>query len=188
MDAITALLSRNSVNRLTAPGPTSEQMQTIIGAGLRACDHGNLRPWRFLVIEGHARAKFGELMVKVKTAQDGAEPSKELAERLRNKPFRAPTMIVVVADVKQHDKVPEIEQVLSAGASAQMMMAAAHALGVGAIWRSGSLMFHPEMKKGLNLGQHQQIVGFIYLGTPSAVKPLPKLAPEDFVTHWQGEA
>ena len=145
MDAITALLSRNSVNRLAEPGPTPEQIRTIVSAGLRACDHGNLRPWKFLLIEGSARAKFGELMVKVKQAQDGAELPTELAEKLRNKPFRAPTIIVVVAAVQKSAKIPEIEQVLSAGASAQMMMTAAHAQGVGAIWRSGSLMFHAEM-------------------------------------------
>jgi len=83
-----------------------------------------------------------------------------------------------------HPKVPEIEQLLSAGASAQMMMTAAHALGIGAIWRSGSLMFHPAMRKGLGLDESHQIVGFLYLGTPKAVKPLPMLEVADYLSNW----
>jgi len=184
MDALHALHTRTSVNLLAEPGPTSAQLDSIVRAGLRACDHANLRPWHFLLIEGEAREKFGELMVEVKKNMTGATLSLEEADKLKSKPMRAPTILVVVAKVSQHEKVPVIEQVLSAGASAQMMMTAAHALGLGAIWRSGSLMFHESMRRGLGLNEIDQIVGFIYIGKPKAIKPVPNLCPDDYLTHW----
>lgn len=186
MDAITALHTRNSINLLTEPAPTDEQLDNIFKAGLRACDHRNLTPWKYLVIEGEAREQFGELMVEVKSAMEGDELDPALAAKLKAKPMRAPTIIVVVANIVPSEKVPDIEQVLSAGASAQMMMVAAHAQGVGAIWRSGSLMFQPQMREGLGLQVSDQIVGFLYLGTPQAAKPVPELDPADFVEIWKG--
>ncbi len=188
MDAITALHTRNSANLLSEPGPNSEQMEAIFQAGLRACDHGCLTPWKYLVIEGEARAEFGQLMASVKAAMDGGQIDPELAAKLAQKPFRAPTIIAVVATVRAHHKIPDIEQVLSAGASAQMMMTAAHALGLGAIWRSGSLMFAAEMREGLGLEPTDQIVGFLYLGTANNVKPLPERKTSDFVETWNGLA
>ena len=184
MDALTALHQRNSVNLLTEPGPNQEQLNNIVKAGLRACDHGGLTPWRYVLIEGDARHKFGELIVEVKSAIDDKPLSDELANKLRKKPLRAPTIIAVVANITNHPKVPEIEQVLSAGASAQMMMTAAHAQGIGAIWRSGSIMFHEKMREGLNLKSSDQIVGFIYLGTAKIVKQLPSYNPKDYIEVW----
>ncbi len=186
MDALTALHTRNSVNLLDEPAPSADQLDAIFKAGLRACDHKNLRPWRFLLIEGEAREKFGELMATVKQAMQPEPLSQELADKLRSKPFRAPTIIAVAAKVTEHEKVPEIEQVLSAGGAAQLMMTAAHAQGIGAIWRSGSLMFEPAMLEGLGLDDSHRMIGFLYLGTPKTIKPLPDLDPADFVTAWQG--
>lgn len=187
MDALTALHTRNSINLLCEPGPNPEQLNNIIKAGLRACDHRSLTPWKFLLIEGDARKKFGELMVKAKESADQQPISAELSAKIRSKPMRAPSILVVVAAIKEHDKVPDIEQVLSAGAAAQMMMTAAHAQGVGAIWRSGSLMFTNEMLQGLKLTSRDKIVGFIYLGTAKVAKPLPNYKISDFLEHWTGE-
>jgi len=181
MDALTALHSRNSVNLLSDPGPTTDQLENIFKAGLRACDHKDLRPWRYLLIEDKSRHVLGDLLVSAKQAIDGAPVNAELAEKLKNKPFRAPTIIAVAAHIVDHPKVPEIEQLLSAGASAQMMMTAAHAIGVGAIWRSGSPMFTDVMRDGLGFAENEQLIGFLYLGKPKAVKELPNLNPERFV-------
>ncbi len=186
MDALTALHTRNSVNLLCEPGPSKSQLENIFKAGLRACDHKSLAPWKYLVIEGGAREKFGLLMAEVKRISNSGELDDALASKLASKPFRAPTILVVAAKITEHEKVPEIEQILSAGAGAQMMMVAAHAQGVGAIWRSGSMMFHPAMREGLGLDEKDHIVGFLYLGTPSATKALPTLKSEDFVEYWKG--
>lgn len=183
MDALTALHSRNSVNLLCEPGPNANELNNIIKAGLRACDHKSLQPWHYLVIQGEARLKFGQIMADVKAAADGCPLEPDLLAKIKSKPLRAPTIIVVVARIKPHDKVPEVEQVLSAGASAQMMMCAAHAQGLGAIWRSGSMMFRPEMLNSLGLEQTDKIVGFLYIGTIKAVKKLSEVDPEDFISH-----
>jgi nitroreductase len=187
MDALTALHSRNSVNLLCEPAPTEAQLQNILRAGLRACDHKNLTPWRFLIIEGDARHRFGELMVSVKATIAGGVLDPVLAAKLRSKPLRAPTIVAVVAKIQNHPKVPEIEQILSAGGSAQMMMVAAHAQNIGAIWRSGSMMFQAEMRAGLGLAETDHIIGFIYLGTPLAVKALAELNTSDYTSRWSGE-
>jgi len=187
MDALTALHTRNSVNLLTEPGPNQSQLDNIFKAGLRACDHKNLRPWRYLIIEGEARNRFGELLAEVKETINGEPLEPSQSDKIKSKPLRAPTIVVVIAKISNHDKVPEIEQLLSAGGSAQMMMTAAHAQGIGAIWRSGELMFHNSTKTGLGLDKTEQIVGFIYLGTPVVSKPLPELNTVDFIQHWTGE-
>jgi len=187
MDALTALHNRNSVNLLCEPGPNKQELNNIIKAGLRACDHRNLQPWQYLVIQGDARQQFGQVMADVKAASDGCPLPPDLLTKIKTKPMRAPTIIVVVAKIQQHDKVPEIEQILSAGASAQMMMCAAHAQGFGAIWRSGSMMFRPEMLTKLGLKETDKIVGFIYVGTIKVAKPVPELAPEDFIHYWTKE-
>ena len=184
MDALTALHTRNSVGLLCEPGPNKEQLDNIIQAGLRACDHGWLRPWKYLIIEDAAREQFGLLLEKTKTVMENRSLSDDEAKKVRDKALRAPMIIAVVAKIVEHPKVPEIEQVLSAGASAQMMMTAAHAQGVGAIWRSASIMFHEKMREGLGLEQSDQIVGFIYLGTAKIVKPLPLREPKDYIEVW----
>ena len=188
MDALTALHTRNSVNLLSEPAPTKEQLENIFKAGLRACDHKNLTPWKYIVIEGEARRAFGKLMASVKNSMEGGQLDTALTSKLEAKPFRAPTIVAVAAKIVEHQKVPAVEQLLSAAASAQMMMVAAHAQGVGAIWRSGSMMFHAEMRAGLGLAYEDQIVGFLYLGSPSAVKQLPKRNTTDYVEFWQPSA
>ncbi len=184
MDALTALHTRNSVGLLTEPGPNKEQLNNIVNAGLRACDHGWLRPWKYLIIEGPARDSFGALLAKTKSAMDGQELSAIDAKKISSKALRAPMIIAVVAKITEHPKVPEIEQVMSAAASAQMMMTAAHAQGIGAIWRSGALMFEKAMHKGLKLNDNDSLIGFLYLGTPKAVKPLAQLQSKDFIEYW----
>lgn len=186
MDALTALHTRNSINLLQEPAPSQLQLENIIKAGLRACDHRALTPWHYLIIESNARHAFGELMVAAKQDMDGAELDSATRTKILGKPLRAPTIMVVVAKIQQHPSVPEMEQILSAGASAQMMMTAAHAQGVGAIWRSGSLMFSDYLKTGLGLADTDKIVGFIYLGAPKTAKQLPERDPAEFTSYWQG--
>lgn len=184
MNALQALHNRTSVNLLQEPGPSGEQIESLIQAGIRACDHGGLTPWKFILIEGQRRNAFGELLVKAKTALDGCPPPIDLATKIRQKPLRAPSILVVSAVITEHPKVPEIEQLLSAGAAAQMIMTAAHAMGIGAIWRSGALMFEPGLRADLGLDETHRLVGFIYLGTPKVVKPTPDYDPLDFLVNW----
>ncbi|GGZ99556.1 nitroreductase [Arenicella chitinivorans] len=186
MDALDALHSRISVNLLEEPGPNTAQIDNIVRAGLRACDHKNLRPWRYLLIEGEARNKLGNLLSNAKETLDNAPLDPITRDKIEKKPLRAPTIIAVVAHITENPSVPKIEQLLSAGASAQMMMTAAFAQGIGAIWRSGALMFERGLHRELGLTENQELVGFLYLGTPKVSKPVPELSPNDFLSRWNG--
>lgn len=184
MDALTALLTRQSVSQVGEPGPTPAQLENILKAGLRANDHARLRPWHFLLIEGDARRKLGELFVRV-TLQDKPDFPREEQEKLAAKALRAPLIIAVVARLQPSDKVPEIEQLLSAGGAAQLMMAAAHAQGVGAVWRTGWLAYDRRVHDGLGLQANDRMVGFLYMGTPKGdTKPLTELDVRKFAGHF----
>ncbi|MNQ01473.1 putative NAD(P)H nitroreductase YdjA [compost metagenome] len=186
MDALDALLNRVSVPRLCEPAPDQAQRELLFRAALRAPDHGQLRPWRFLTIEGAAREHLGELFAQVLAAGAG-DVSEEALAKARAMPLRAPLLVVVVAHVQAHAKVPPQEQVIAAGCAAHAILLAAHAQGIGAVWRTGDLAYNARVAAGLGLGSDEQIIAFLYLGT--AERELRKPAPldvADFVSVWSG--
>lgn len=184
MDALQALQQRVSCSKLTAPGPTPQQLEQLIRAAIRVPDHARLRPWRFLLIEGDGLDKLGELLVKVQLAQD-PDATPQALQKARDKPRRAPAIIVVIASTQTHPKVPEIEQLISAGAAANNIVTAAFALGLGAMWRTGNAAYHPVIKQGLRLEANERVIGFIYLGTPVGVlKPVPDVVINNFLQPW----
>lgn len=186
MDALTALHTRNSAPSLVEPAPDPEARRAIFDAALRAPDHARLRPWRFLVVEGEARRRLGERLAAV-----AAEADPDLGEqerlKLRNAPLRAPLVVVVAARLQQSPKVPEIEQVLSAGCAAHAILLASHALGFGAIWRTGPVTYLPGLNAALGLEPNERVVAFLYLGSVAGqAKPLPEHDQGDFVADWEG--
>ena len=184
MNALDVLHNRVSIPLLEAPAPSGEVLANIQRAALRAADHRLLRPWRFLVIEGEGLDRLGQLFVAAKTPDDGALSTEEQA-RWAGKPHRAPMIIVAIANCQETDKVPQIEQVISAGSAVQNMLNAAFAQGVGAMWRTGGFAYHPVVMAGLGLASHEQIVGFLYLGTPACKsKPAPAMPVEQFFSPW----
>lgn len=185
MEALDALLNRVSVPRLYDPAPNAEQRQLMFRAALRAPDHGQLRPWRFLTIEGAAREQLGELFAQAVATHGNTKP--EMLTKARTMPLRAPLLVAVIASPKTHFKVPESEQILSAGCAAHSIVLAAYALGLGAIWRSGDLSHDPIVKAGLGVTPQEQIIGFIYLGTIEGERRTPpELDPASFVSAWRG--
>ena len=185
MDALDALINRVSIPLLEAPGPTGEQLDLMFRAALRVPDHGGIHPWRFLVIEGEGLDRLGELFLASAKARD-PELSPERGEKLLKAPRRAPTVVVVIAVTREHPKVPPIEQLISAGCAANNLVLAAHAQGVGAMWRTGDPAYDPQVLQGLGLAEHESLVGYIYLGTPSRQRATPALASSDFVSRWDG--
>lgn len=184
MDALDALINRVSVPRLTEPAPDAAQREVMFRAALRAPDHGQLRPWRFLTVEGAARDQLGELFAQALSATV-AEPSPEALNKARLMPLRAPLMIVVVASIKQSPKVPEHEQVIAASCAAHSILLAAHAQGIGAVWRTGDMAHNAHVSKGLGLSESEQIVAYLYLGTPEReLRTPPVLEVADFVSAW----
>ena len=163
MDLLSGIQSRSSAAKLGEPGPTREHLEQILRAGVRAPDHGRLRPWRFIVIEGSARQKLGDAMADVLRAKLPESNEAQLASE-RSKALRAPTVVVVAARITK-GKIPEIEQVLAAGAAAQNMLLAAHALGYGAMWKTGGVAYDAKAKAVLGLAPEDHIVALLYLGT-----------------------
>lgn len=157
------LLSRKSHNRLVSPAPTKEQVFELFKLALRAPDHALLKPWRYLVFSEDALATLGDYFVE-SSLLENPEISEDKLERIRNKPKRAPMVIVSIATIKQHKNVPEIEQILSSGAAVQNLIMGAHLQGLGAIWRTGGLAFSRDLMTRLGLSSSEQITGFIYLG------------------------
>ncbi|WP_070963594.1 NAD(P)H nitroreductase [Vibrio sonorensis] len=172
MDALDLLLNRRSIAKLSAPAPEGKVLENIIRAGLRAPDHAGLTPWRFVISQGEGLAKLADILVKAAEVENSDDA---VIEKLRNAPYRAPMVITVIANVTEHEKVPAIEQHLSAGCAVQAMQMAAVAQGFQGFWRSGKWMFHEKVREAFHVQGEDQIVGFLYLGTPGCT---PMKVPE----------
>jgi nitroreductase len=181
--AFEILSSRKSHNKLIEPAPTEEQVHAMMKVALRAPDHALLRPWRFQIFSGRGLRKLGEYFERASVA---ATPSLDQDKRnkIAGKPLRAPMVVVVSVKLVEHKKVPEIEQLLSGGASAQNLIMAAHFLGIGAIWRTGSLCFNPHLKVELGMSENESIIGFIYLGQEQGDKRTAKPVDESEHVTW----
>ncbi|GEN29639.1 nitroreductase [Halovibrio variabilis] len=185
MDALTLLHERSSMGKLMEPAPSAGQLGAMYQAALRAPDHKELRPWRFIEFSGEGRERLGELFAEAEFQEDPSVGDEAL-NAARKKPLRAPMIIAVIAKVTPEiEKVPKMEQVISAGCAAHGLLLAAHAQGLGAMWRSGKYAFDPVVRKGLSLDDDDEVVAFIYLGTPGGRhKPLPQHNADDFVERW----
>ncbi len=184
MDAIDALVNRVSCGKLTAPAPSREQRQSLYKAALRAADHGNLRPWRFLEIEGDGLGALGSVFER-SALQEDADLTESQRDRFLKMPLRAPLVIVAIACCEEHLKVPEWEQVVAAGAGVQNLLTAAFAQGIGAYWRTGSMVDSEVVREGLDVAPNEKIIGFVYLGTPAITpKAVPDLKVDDFFRPW----
>lgn len=184
MEAIDALTSRRSPAQLTEPAPDQAALEAILRAAMRAPDHGKLKPWRFLVLRGDARQRLGEVMAEAMKRREPDAPA-NMIEREREKPLRAPLIVVLAAAIKEGHKIPVIEQLLAAGAAAQNVMLAAHAMGFGAAWKTGAPAYDAYVKEALGLAPSDAIVGFLYIGTPAApAAAMPQSELANFVRAW----
>ena len=174
--AIDALLSRRSIPAqcLTGPGPDAAQVATALNVALRAPDHGRMQPWRFRIIRGAARTKLSEALVAAARVREPALASAQL-EKLRTRPLQVPLVIAASARLRDNPKVPHIEQLLSSGAAVMNLLNAFHAQGFGAVWLTGASAYDPAIAAALGLGDDEQLLGFVYVGTIGAVVPA---APE----------
>ena len=187
MQALDALLNRVSVPRLLDPAPTAEQREVLFGAAMRAPDHGHLQPWRFLTVEGEAREQLGEILAQAALLQD-AEAPQAVVDKARNGPLRAPLVVVVVARLQDHLKYPKSEQLLAAGCAAHGILLAAYAQGIGAVWRTGELAYSAQVAKGLGLAEGEQVIAFLYLGTPQKEpRVAEKVDLTQFVSAWSAQ-
>jgi nitroreductase len=187
-DAIDLLKTRRSVKPMQLGGPSLSQaeIETLLTIASRVPDHGKLTPWRFIVFEGAARLTAGEKIADV-FHKDHPEATPEQIEFERNRLARAPLVIAVVSRAAPHVKIPEWEQVLSAGAAAMNLVTAAHALGYAANWITEWYAYDARVLTAFGLAPHERVAGFVHIGTPGTPpedRPRPPLS--DIVTRYGG--
>lgn len=161
-----ALLARRrstKVGHITAPGPSATEIDALIALAARVPDHGKLGPWRFVVIDGDARARAGETLAQVIANDDGVDDMRLAAAR--GLLTRAPVCVMVVSSPVESIKVPEWEQQLSSAAACFALLLSAHAMGYAGCWLTEWPTFDARARKALGLADHERIAGFIYLGT-----------------------
>lgn len=184
METLEAIQTRNSVPLLTDPAPTSEEMSEVYKGALRAPDHARLRPWKFIEVRGDSRDKLAKIFIDTASALNSDLSENEIS-KLEKAPHRAPMVIILAANIKEHPKVPEIEQIISLGAAAQNILLGIHEIGYSAVWRTGNMAFNPEITKFLGLEENFKIIGYLYVGTSTGKeKPIPELEIQDFLEVW----
>ena len=182
------LINRNSVppKLFDATMPARADIDTMLAAAVTAPDHGMIRPWRFHVIAGSARDRLSELFAEAARRRE-PEAGEAAIEKERGRPYRAPLIIAVCAkvDLTRTEKVPVVEQVVSAASAMQHLVLAAGALGYGAIVLTGKNAHDPHVKSAFGLGPRDEIVGFVYIGRPVGPVPVkPRPDPGDLTTVW----
>ena len=132
-----------------------------------------------------ARATLGETMVEALRQRDPDVPQSVL-DKERSRPLRAPVIVIVAATVQESQKIPAIEQIVSAGTAAQNILLAAHALGFGGFWRTGAPAYDEHIKTALGLERGHTIVGFLYLGTPiESAPPIARPSLAEVAVEWK---
>ncbi|MFT3811544.1 MAG: nitroreductase [Micropepsaceae bacterium] len=186
-DALKLLLTRRSgsAKAMTGPGPSPEQLDVILTAATRVPDHGKLTPWRFITFQGDARGRFGAELARL-FREKNPDAIDEIVALEAKRFERAPVVVAVISRALGNAKVPEWEQVLSAGASCMALNLAAHALGFTASWLTEWPSYDERVKPLLGLADHERVAGFIYLGMPAApLEDRPRPALETIVTAWR---
>ena len=172
-ETLELLLTRRSVKAimLAEPGPTPDQLKTILTVAARVPDHKKLVPWRFIVFEGEARADFGRMLAEVCAAEEKEPPSTGRLEIERTRLLRAPTVVAVVSSTMPNPGAPEWEQVLSCGAACQNLCLAANAMGFGTCWITEWYAYSSGVRAALGLAASEKVAGFIYIGTARDRQP-----------------
>ncbi len=179
-DTLKLLKTRRSprVTDLAAPGPNAAELETLLTIASRVPDHGKLAPWRFLVMQGDKKKAFAEALVPL-FRQSHPEATED---QLKKEPARfsnSPLVIAVISRAGKHAKIPEWEQVLSAGAACMNLVVAAHALGYGAAWLTGWAAYERPALDLLGIGSDERIAGYVHIGTPAMQqdeRPRPQLS------------
>jgi nitroreductase len=186
-DALELLKTRKSISAsfLGPPAPTEGELDQIFAIASRVPDHGKLTPWRFIVFAGDARVAASAALAELFKKQHPDATQKQLDEE-RRRLAQAPLVVAVVSKAAPHPKIPEWEQVLSAGNAAMNIVLAVHAMGYAAHWTTGWIAYDPEAGKLLGLAPGERFVAIIHIGTstvPAVDRPRPVVS--DIVAYWR---
>ena len=179
MDVFDAIHTRHSQGKVKPDSLPRELIEKLLDAAVQAPNHYKVRPWRFVVLTGEARDRLGEVMAASQQERHPEFPP-EAFDKCRTVPLRAPVVIVIGVDKPSEAKVLEIENVAAAAAATQNLLLTAHAMGLGAKWRTSEWARDPMVKQFLGFEADQHVIGFIYLGYPEFVaQPAPRPSFED---------
>lgn len=168
MDVFAAIHTRHSIGKVKPDPVPRSVIEKLLLAAVQAPNHFKVRPWRFVVLSGDARRRLGDAMVESQRARQPDLPP-ETYEKTRSLPLRAPVIIAVGVDRPSEPRVLEIENVCAVAAAIQNLLLAAHAEGLGAIWRTGEWAYDPHIKTFLGFDPQQHLLGFVYVGYPEFV-------------------
>lgn len=188
MDVLEAIRTRRSIGRVTGDPVDRAVIEELLEAATWAPSHFNTQPWRFIVMTGEGRAALGEGYANIARAGLPEMSPEELEEKLqkeRAKAYRAPVVIATVCSLSDEPRAVYAEELAAAHAAVQNLLLAAHAHGLGAIWRSGDPIYNPLMRSALGLTEgKEELTGLIYLGYPDMAPPVQKRKPIAEKTVW----
>jgi nitroreductase len=185
-DALDLLETRRTVSffQLSDPGPSDDEIARAVTVAARVPDHGKLVPWRFVLFRGPARAEIDAKLAPLHRAKfPDMQPNKAELERTRFS--KVPLTVGVISKTVEHFKIPEWEQILSAGAATMNLMLAFHAMGYSAQWLTGWCCYDEAARAILGVGPGERVAGLVAVGTPTEApveRPRPALA--DILTEW----
>lgn len=167
------------------PGPSEEELQTLLAIASRVPDHGKLAPWRFIVIEGKAREALGEVLAEAWQKKDPSAPEERLSLE-RQRFANMPVTVCVVSHVQEMHKIPAWEQTLSSAAACTTLLIAANAMGYAGSWITEWFGYDSNVCAALGLKPMERIAGFVGLGSIDQVQERRRPRLEDLVTRWTG--
>ncbi|MEO1640638.1 MAG: nitroreductase [Pseudomonadota bacterium] len=182
--ALEFLLTRRSrpAKTLTGPVPDKTELETLLQAAARTPDHGKLEPWRFVVLTKLALARLAEA-IPAHGAALGLDDEK--IAKAQDQFGKADLVVAVISSPKPSEKIPQIEQVYSAGAVCLALLNAALAAGWGANWLSGWASHDRNfIRDGLGLAEHENVAGLIHIGTETNAPPERPRPDVPGITTW----
>ncbi len=188
MLTLDALDTRRSTpaRQLGAPGPTSAQLERMLRTAVRVPDHGKRVPFRFLRIQGAARAALAEAAVaRLREIEPVADAAVE--DKLRTRFTLPPLTLAVIAALGPDAKIPAVERLISAASTGLMLLLAAQAEGFGAQLLTGWLAYdRPFLEHTLGLTAQEQLIGTIAIGTAQiAVRERVRPDPAELLEDWR---
>jgi nitroreductase len=179
MELFEAITTRHSVDKVKVDAVPRGLIMKLLDAGNQAPNHYKVRPWRFVVLTGSARNKLGDVMAASQRERLPDLPQEGL-DKTRLLPLRASVLIAVGVDKPSESKVLEVENICAVAAACQNILLAAHALRLGAKWRTGEWARDAKVKEFLGFAAGQHIAAFIYVGYPENVtEPASRPSVED---------
>ena len=179
MEVFEAIYNRHSQKKVKPEAVPREMIEKLLDAAVQAPNHYKVRPWRFVVLTGEARNRLGEVMAASQLERHPEFPE-EAFDKCRATPLQAPVVIAVGVDKPSEAKVLEIENIGATAAACQNLLLAAHAMGLGAKWRTGEWARDPKIKEFLGFEADQHLIAFIYVGYPEFIpEPTPRPSFED---------